>query len=316
MLTLALCLFMQGTALATLKSLGLHTESDHTEVIPTATQMTGIAPAAPPASQPIAIDPSVPPTAPSPAARPPAPTAASQPETVTVYRHEGAGYASAEAAILAYLAAREACDLSAILATFAIETYVENYNSHALLENLKLLQPTQIFYFPGSNDYMQQIQIVYRQKEIVDELAAQYIRWLWPEEDWGPYTGKAQLLREQGQIDAYYSAFDVDNTEAAEAIMLTFLGFEENVLGQLELTDVQLENYYAQLQKQQTILGCDEIVEKVAHVQQGELDAYLFMRCARYGDRWYNITSHGTLLGVYMGLAVDTAGLVFSDFPE
>ncbi len=45
--------------------------------------------------------------------------------------YEGAGYATPEEAVQAYITARQAGDVSAMLSTFAIETYVDSYDAEA-----------------------------------------------------------------------------------------------------------------------------------------------------------------------------------------
>lgn len=235
--------------------------------------------------------------------------------------HEGSGFDSPEEAILAYLSARSTGDLNAVMSTFAIETYVEHYDGQAVLEAHRTFSVSEVMPLPLSNDYTRQMKIVDRQMDIVDELALQYIHWLWPQEEYALDNTGRLFLTGRGEESAQKAktlleAFDVEGREALEAIAPQFVGFEEDVLEKMDVSDVTKERYIEQLENYRVIYGCEEIVEKVARVQQGGLDGYLFMRCARYGGRWYNLSSEHTLLVELSGHSSMTAGLIFESIYE
>ena len=74
-------------------------------------------------------------------------------------RIEGPGFYSAEDAVLAYLDAFSNADLEAMIATFAIESFAENYDLEMTIERMMAYSPIYEQRFPSSNRFTTSINI-------------------------------------------------------------------------------------------------------------------------------------------------------------
>lgn len=212
--------------------------------------------------------------------------------------YEGAGYATPEEAVQAYIAARQAGNVSAMLSTFAIETYVDSYDAEAWLARRRAIDPNSYVSVPVIDEYSRGILISQRVAELSDAHYWQYLSYQWPSESYGEYEGDFLPLQGEEEISAFINGLS-DPEKAARQTDLEFLEFlsVEELDARLG-TDVA-ERYYSEsnqenLTRQMALYNCEKWAEIIARVRFGGNEGYLVLRCARYGDRWYNFSCSST----------------------
>lgn len=224
---------------------------------------------------------------------------------------EGAGFDSPEDAALAYLEALQNGDVAGMLSTFAIETYVDSLDVQAYLERLGMFQTT--LYLPVADDvYLRDLAVAARYGSLAQNLYWQYVYNSWPDEEhWLPATEYQELenivmlIEEENDVSDFLSMFAESDFSSALPEM-TFVEFVE---------PVSLSDFYPAESNQQLIArqasgyGCDEMTDVAMRLKSGDTEYYQFLQCARYGDRWYNLSLFGNLAAL-MGLDVDTYSLV------
>ena len=88
---------------------------------------------------------------------------------------EGSGYVSAEDAVSAYLEAFKSTDVEAMISTFAVETYVDNYSLETDVERVRAYTLTLPQSFPSNNQFTTGLNIQRRQSQISDSIRFQYM---------------------------------------------------------------------------------------------------------------------------------------------
>ena len=231
--------------------------------------------------------------------------------------YEGAGYATPEEAAQAYITARQAGDVSAMLSTFAIETYVDSYDAEAFLARIHAFFPNYYVSVPVIDEYSRGILISQRVAELSNAHFQQYLRYQWPSESYGEYEGYHPLpLKGEEEISAFINGLS-DPEKAARQTDLEFLEFlSVDELDARLGTDVA-EMYYTEtnqalLARQMAASNCEELAEIIARVRFGGEEGYLFLQCARYGDRWYNFSCSSNIANL-LGISVLDSGLVLEE---
>ena len=97
-------------------------------------------------------------------------------------RYEGPGYDSPEEAAKAYITAFGEKDIPAMLATFAIETYVDNLDREAQIERIRTFQLTFPDVYPNPGSYTGEALKAIRYGDLARVISQQYIRYAWPED--------------------------------------------------------------------------------------------------------------------------------------
>ena len=235
----------------------------------------------------------------------------------TTGSYEGAGYATPEEAAQAYIAARQAGDVSAMLSTFAIETYVDSYDAEAWIAYMGgTFTPDSYHSVPITNEYSRRILISQRVAELSNAHYWQYLRYQWPSESYGEFDPQYLRLREEEERAAFVNAFS-DPEKAARQTNLEFLEFlSVDELDARLGTDVA-EKYYSEgnqenLTRRMAVFNCEEWAEIIARVRFGGEEGYLFLQCARYGDRWYNFSCSSTA-AILLGIKSYDYGLVLEE---
>ena len=219
---------------------------------------------------------------------------------------EGKGYKTAEEAALAYAEALKTGDVNKVLATFAIETYVENYDLEEFIDRMNAYTPV-----PGAeimmestDEYTTQVNLINRQATITRYLSYMYLSMADCE-----MTGMPIVLGIGEYDDASDLVDDLTNEDWMEILADMEIG---DVLGMDEFLDKdQMDLVEEDLEKSYDYLGCDEIQSVAVEVTLDGDDYYLFVDVACYDGVWYNYKPYGTL-AVITGASPYTGGL----FPE
>ena len=213
---------------------------------------------------------------------------------------EGRGYKSPEDALLAYADALKAGDVSKILSTFAVETYVENYN---LEEYLNLTHVYNIGTGVLENDtpFARDLNLSRRQSGIVSNL---YYMYVYMSQGDG-YLPAIYITNDHADAEDFLDDFVIDDWMEILSEMeydddFTYLDdvFED------ELVDVAEDH----LDDSCDLYGCDEIVSLGLEIELDGADYLLCMDVACYDGKWYNLSPVGSI-GTWLGISALSGGL-------
>jgi len=206
--------------------------------------------------------------------------------------YEGEGFESAEDAALAYVEALREGDVEKMLSTFAIETYVKNFDVEAYIENLGFIQPKTTHKITAKTEYAEELNTYIRIGELAENIENQYLYMMLPEECSDLLEGMTIAVKDYpggaSQMEEDLSNPDyVDRLRVIEDIEVADTFSREEIFSIAEMADRVLE-------KEEKIYGTDEITAVCVEFKiDGE--TYLFyVDVFRYGDVWYNGTFCGT----------------------
>ena len=222
---------------------------------------------------------------------------------------EGAGYGSAADAAKAYLNGMKAGDVKAMAATFAVESYVEHYDSAAYIDRLRSYTPAMEMPAEPSTQWLKALKIGERQANVSKMLQGQYLS----------MSGIAGTLDNRavavGRDDApfangqevvdYFSDKDWQNKLNTMKI--------GKVLGSDEFASEALrETYEKNLKQNEKVYGCDDIKELAVKVEFEGEDYLFFFSAGRYNGKWYLI-NFNSILGAMAGLPTYAYGCIEAD---
>jgi hypothetical protein len=220
-------------------------------------------------------------------------------------RHESAGYASAEAAVTAYLEAMKAGDVTAMTRVFAQETWVQHVDLKAYIERLKVYQFHGQVRFPSGaqND---QLNVLLRAADVGSTISYQYVTLSGPDFD----VSAPQMVTD-GDVDGLYSRLQAAFDGTA------FTGVSSWEVVTLDRYDAQLAGLFASASNQKMIeatrlyLGADDLAYPVVRLRATEGEFTMFPEVVRYGDRWWLHSMNGNTAAL-MGVSATSAGLLKS----
>ena len=222
-------------------------------------------------------------------------------------RIEGPGFDSAEDAVLAYLDAFSNADLEAMIATFAIESFVENYDLEATIISMRLYNPINQQRFPSSNLFTTDMNAHQRQARVLDGISRQYMTIFVPDSE--DLQDRARQINDTQEIRQLMR--DLGNPAYLDSLdTLNFVGFvDPNRLTGLfdsEITQQQTERMRDRIGAQQL----ESIVARVAI--DGQI--YLFgFDVLLYDGKWY-IYSLGGYIGALLGLPIFNGGVILEAY--
>lgn len=211
-------------------------------------------------------------------------------------RLEGKGYASAEKAVEAYVKAMKQGDVPAMLSTFAIESYIDSYDTEAGLFRLRAWIPTALSdgtYRLVGNDYERQLRIHSRQASISQRLYGQLLTCsAFLSDDLDSFDpGMAITFENEKDVREFLRVY----RESSFGKALTEMKIEKFVdpkdLNEAYGSEANLKN----MAERSQIFGCEGYKSVAALVTLDGEEWLLTMDCANYNGRWYNLTPSGTL---------------------
>ena len=118
------------------------------------------------------------------------------------------------------------------------------------------------------------------------------------------------------EISAFINGLS-DPEKAARQTDLEFLEFVSVDELDARLGTDFARTYYSEsnqetIARQMAASNCEEWAEIIARVRFGGEEGYLFLQCARYGDRWYNFSCSSNAAILLMISAFDS-GLVLEE---
>ncbi len=219
-------------------------------------------------------------------------------------KYEGEGYNSSKEAALAFADHFSKGDLDGVISTFAIETFVDHFDTEKHWEILGYRGSTIAtgnFMFPQESGYLHDLNILKRHSDIVDMLVYQ-----------GQLIGNGQnkfngTLKNEEEVNAYLSSYRDKNwpgngvnteTEAltAEEILTMFVSKDAYQNFQEDKVKINYES------RALSRYRCDDI-DYMAVVFSIDNEFFIqFLTGAKYGDKWYVMDAGAMVFENYLGL--------------
>ena len=216
---------------------------------------------------------------------------------------EGPGYATSTEAALAYLDHFSHGDLEGMIATYAVETYVDHINIDTYAENMKYylsLYPSFVYSLPDESEYLHQLNVLKRQMNIIDLFVRQAMVMGYGRDTIG------SNLKDKEQYEAYVSAFQnkawPKSDSQAEMAAYSAQELFEEVLNVPEKYQEYMEYQQRSYDMNIARYGCDDLDSMITFVSfDGEF--YIqFLTCAKYGEKWYLLDASNNTLEYFFKL--------------
>ena len=215
---------------------------------------------------------------------------------------ESRGYDSPEEAFLAYAEALKTGDVSKMLSTFAIETYVKNYDLEAYLDYTRAFSPNQGT-LEAHTPYTQEINFIARQYQITQQLKNMYTLIALGEDAF------TSIITFNGapydDPDDFLDDYVMDDWMETLAKMRVDDDFQ--YLDDFFDTDT-VDSMEEHLDDQCDFYGCKEIVPLALEIKLDGEEYLMTINVARYGDKWYNLTLNSSI-ALLLGAPTYSAGL-------
>lgn len=224
---------------------------------------------------------------------------------------EGAGYDSAEEAVDAYLNYLKEGNLEGVISTFAIESYVDNYDMEAYYDRIQQFnsfitnggQMTTGFYF--DSDMSRDLNIESRRAYILYCLHKQLMEIAVRNTD------------EEDVVDAVtdmrvYMFHDDDDIESVMDFLATDPELDSiEIKKHLDEDDYDFASEEVMNMAVKSLKKCwgSDIEQVVVEIEIGDEDYTLFMLCVCYDGKWY-IADFGNPTGQMLGVKVTSKGLI------
>lgn len=204
---------------------------------------------------------------------------------------EGSGFDSPEAAITAYAKALSEGDVEGMLRTFAIESYVENYDLEAQIKRVGfyLFTPNEAG-LPNDSQYKQELNNYSRLAAVTTQIingyfaltgvdnSKTYLPFSKQEENWEETLDDFLEQLESPKLDKKLSSIEIGDVLTAEDL----------------LSDESYEVYDPE-SPYGDFLDVEEFYDLAIEIAFDGEDYYLFMLTAKIDGKWYNITTHSPL---------------------
>ena len=242
---------------------------------------------------------------------------------------EGAGFDTPEEALAAYIEAFKNKDLDAMYATFAVESYCENYNIINYVQRIGAISSAILQTLPlnGEDEFTTQRNIEIRKNEILKQISYQMNVIAYanaPGEELETLLNGAGVLQLRSEGEKAFSHEDLENLlsdlqNTSGISDIEIVGF----LSPIEVTDsylspANMRNMYMTAK----ICGADGYKSLGAIIRIGNKNAVMFMDVIRYDSRWYNYSSNGilstlsALSNTVGGLLIETDGFDLDEMLE
>lgn len=223
------------------------------------------------------------------------------------FRIEGDGYKTSEEAVLAYLKAFREGDVRAILETFAIETFAEEFVLEDYINSVGVYfrdwNEHRMLMLPPSNEFAIGQNIAIRCGALAEKMHGQYLYICLPNL---PFNEMDYMSIEEIDGGARSIVSELGNPKHIQKInSLEFVEFVELI----ELNDrlpVYLESV---ISESRGVANVDEMGYECAKVIMNGEEYFFFMQTARYNDMWFNYELGG-LLGTICNVESEWGGFI------
>lgn len=215
---------------------------------------------------------------------------------------EGKGFNSPKDAVKAYIAAVNSGDMDKVLSTFAIESYVDNFDTKGALELYRAYIPNSSFYmtyeFSDGGDFERDIRIKSRQAIIMSSF----------------YKMIVTRTANDNNMSIRLASEDEFNDFWKSYKKADFLNdWKEMEFIKIISPDSLCDNYSSDNVKKakknwKKVYGCDDLEDACALVEIDGEEYLQFVECGKYNGKWYIINCSGTLSSL-MGVDTNSYGL-------
>ena len=222
-------------------------------------------------------------------------------------RVEGKGFDTPEEAAEAYIKALNSGNMDELLSTYAIESYVDNFDTRAHIERFKCFQPAfpfnATYELSDGEDFDRDFRIKARQGLIM----YRYYQMV------GLYTTEHDsmviALSDEKEIDSFMKKIQKSDflNKWKDMEFVEFLD-PDDITNNAYNRDQNVEYR----EKVQDIFGCEELTDVCALVEVDGDEYAQFLQCGMYDGKWYIIDCNG-LLASMIGVTSDKNGLVPKD---
>lgn len=218
---------------------------------------------------------------------------------------EGSGFSTPEDAAKAYLTGLRDQDMDEMLAAFAIESYVDNYDFEASVERMQSYQMNAEIFLPNTNDYTRQLNIAARRNQITRLINFQYMLFNTPEE-FNDGTPVMFSVEDTKAVQDFVAKFEqeTDNYVFEDLVITGTMPPED--LAEMYLNEKNLQNIATQAK----IFGVnnDDVVNIVITFKADGKTWVFCPQAVRYDNKWYLQSSQGNLAAL-LGLSAYTGGI-------
>ena len=226
---------------------------------------------------------------------------------------EGSGYDTAEDAVEAYVNYLKEGNLNGAFSTFAVESYVDNYDMNEYYDYSQSFNPympsagqiTNAFYF--DSDMSRDLNIESRKSYILTGIQKQLLQIVIQNTD-------EDELTENPNVQMNFKDDNI-STEQVMNFLSTDPDLDSIEIGDfLEDKDFDLNNYdpiELALERQEKIWGGD-VDTVMVELEIGGDDYTLFMLCVCYDDKWY-LADFNNVVGLSLNTTALCKGLVPSE---
>lgn len=207
---------------------------------------------------------------------------------------EGKGYETADEAAKAYAEAFCQSDIDSMLSTFAIETYIKNYNMKEYLSTRKYYD---YYYaecpFENNGEFKTQINYYSRIFDLVKNFKQLYFYLVLKDND---YTSVETFTNSNSDyIESFINEINAPFFEEKVANAKI-----RRILSPEMLNGIDSLAYKNSITTKYSFLNCDEITSFAIEFDFNNNEYYLFVDVGRFDDVWYNL-SISSSLGVCSG---------------
>ena len=196
------------------------------------------------------------------------------------------------------MGAMAAGDLDQMVATFAIETYVDHFDMAAYLNWIRMYAPaTSPLMVPAATPFGRALDVEQRQANVVDQIGRQYLSLVEPALD----LSQPMVLTDDSAADDLSAGLDaaVGALDTSGVGTFSFVPLDKVDPDAAQLYD-SAQNQ-ANLDSRNAYLGADELTDLVVQFDVGGQPYLGFFSAVRYGDSWWLEQLGGnfaTLVGV------------------
>lgn len=226
-------------------------------------------------------------------------------------RCEGAGYATAQEAALAYVEAINGADVERAVSTFAVESYIDHCDPREFLLYYKALMPDSYSSVPVAGPLSEGLLCQKRRNEIVDWIYNMYITYSVDATDYARLAQRMTVpVKEEAEADAFLRVMSPSLVEQlCGKITVTGVFLPDNPVVRAMIPDAYFtERIQQNIEKYRVMRGADELQDVIVVLNAGGLPCVQFMWCIRYGERWYNY-SPINMTALLLSMSVLTGGL-------
>ena len=217
---------------------------------------------------------------------------------------ESRGYKSPEDAAKAYLEAFMNNDIDQMLSTFAVETYVKNFDLEKYVDRVKWYT-LNVGIIPTISEYSDKLNIETRRSDIITRIKHQYMVFTGAKVGTGDLIGAVPFNSQMTSSEFIQDIF-TDNDEG----FLSNIEFDGIFIAPQLLSEVYTtENNLKNLQKQAETFGADKIESVAAFLTIDAIPYLLCMDTVCYDNIWYVLNLCGNI-GALIGSDSYKTGLI------